>query len=301
MKSAATDPLYGPDNTSPELTDRHFGWTSKGGVCGVCKFRTGKDTKHNHFSSEFARQCKLKVKGKTLSCVTCRLQHSPELKEKRRVILMSSSTIFGAWNDVNSRNGVHIDHEVISNARIRTLRHIFCTVYAKSSVPCDVIIWAGMNNLKELSVAQIMDEYQMLLNNIVGANPLSTLVILPLVSPPMLAWLPGNGKRPVPLDDDTPDYLLTIKEINARIRIFNRHNAKHVPSVLDLATEGMRGSTTRNTEGKRVTAHHFQQWEGFNPAVPASKVTCLHLTKARSILIYRKIINYIREYIVKRD
>ena len=42
-----------------------------------------------------------------------------------------------------------------------------------------------------------MNEYAKLYNNMITFNPLSTLVILPLLFPPAMpiAWLPINGRR----------------------------------------------------------------------------------------------------------
>ena len=67
---------------------------------------------------------------------------------------------------------------------------------------------------------------------------------LTLMLPPALAWLPGDGQRPVS-EGTALNYMENIIELNESFKRFNLQYAKHTKSFISMEHEG-----TRTGKGK---------------------------------------------------
>ena len=107
---------------------------------------------HHHFSSWNTRRMfldmKVKDEARTYMCPIC---HVPELvvvpaSETRRIVL-SSSTMYGIWNQQMPADIVHFDIDSIVGGKVADMKRALLKNYLHMPNKVEVLVIAGLNNI----------------------------------------------------------------------------------------------------------------------------------------------------------
>ena len=133
-----------------------------------------------------------------------------------------------------------------------------------------------------------------LYSDILTNNTKCMIIIIPVMIPPKMAWLPGDGDIPDP--STYTNHLEKILELNSEIRRFNQQHAKHVSSIFDMEGEGVRtGSKKDPTTGKKLRSHIWTAWKEYDAADPATKTNLFQLSEAKKVAAFNRLLTYIHK------
>ena len=153
---------------------------------------------------------------------------------------------------------------------------------------------AGIYDLQD-TVDTIIKNVLRLYRDILQHNPLSTITVIPVMLPPAVAWLPGDG----PLPADHNNHLEKLLTLNETISKFNQDHAKHARSVISMEREGVRCGPAKDTDGKQRRAHIWTAWHGYSAGSPDSKLTLFALSENKNVAAFNRILSFIQQEIVK--
>ena len=159
----------------------------------------------------------------------------------------------------------------------------------------DVVIMAGLNDVSD-SQDVIVKNILRLYGDILEHNVHSTISVIPVMLPPSVAWLPGDGPPP----DGFTNHLDKLLELNKAIRLFNSDHAKHSRAIISMEGEGVRTGTSKCAiSGKNKRAHVWSAWEGFSADSPDTKQNLRELTAAKKVAAFKRILDFIKSEILK--
>ena len=203
----------------------------------------------------------LKTKGanghstRPIWCQICQTKHSdPNLDLKsRKKIVMGSSTLAHLWKCPDYRNPpFHIDFDCIIGGQIHDVHESFEKQYYDLSVPLDIILACGMNNVPtQDSAEQIILQFESLLGTIVSHSikhkhsKKNRVIICPLL------YAPKFCDNRLPPEEN---HLEKIIEVNQWIKEFNQENTN-----LQIAMDKL-GVEEVPKIGCSKVKHDYDQW-----------------------------------------
>ena len=232
---------------------------------------------HKHHSTSFFFK-QMQVRNKMADCPTC-LETHPPVNYGRIRLLSTSSTLHDVQftetfpnelNEVMSELGLapgsfHINIDSIPGGRIHNLSYSWFIGYSQQSLPCDVYVAAGLNDVKHLTADQFMERLESWKNMVMDhsvknqhMHP-STFAVSPILWAPRYYWHPSNPFSP-PLG--FVNYKSRIYNVNERIHSFN--NANDSPKAVALHTMG-----DRCVRGKSITK--WTSWREYHREVPVGR------------------------------
>ena len=158
----------------------------------------------------------------------------------------------------------------------------------------DVIIMAGIYDLQD-PVDTIVKNILRLYGDILEHNHHSTITVLPVMLPPAVAWLPGDG----PLPADHNNHLEKLLELNKTIMLFNKDHAKHARSIISMEREGVRCGPHKDTDGKLRRGHIWSAWDGYSADNADTRCSLWTLTEKKKVAAFNRILLFIKNEITK--
>ena len=155
ITTMTSGPRAGPPSTPSGSRRQGSGRDS----CKICSFlQKAPDTKkqvfHDHFSSKHLRELldvEFSLSG-SYFCPSCKCHHAPYPTERTKIVL-SDSTMHNFFappavtNTTYEGDTQHTDYLTISGATLKTIFHAFQLEYSHHTMPMDVVVIAGYNNL----------------------------------------------------------------------------------------------------------------------------------------------------------
>ena len=259
-------------------------------ICNLCS-SANVQVRHRHFSSRFHQElCGAVRPVDKFWCVTCRRQHEVGSPTRMKLVL-SSSTLNNTWESEDfAGDEVHVEYETIPGAQIPDLTNAFLTRFGNQTIPIDVVVVCGLNDVKNHDLETVRLRFATL-RGVVLSNPktngkdfANTCTICPLLQPPQYVWYPDNGPEP-PHYDNKLEFFLKINEWLAEDN--SKHGMTCVPAIFK---HGRRMMKVRNKSGQveRVVHHRWNHWR---ESVPRRM---LHLVDARRVVVLKEINRYIK-------
>ena len=136
--------------------------------CNLCSFlqpppEVPRAVYHRHWSSkEIRRVCGSEKSGQSYLCPTCGesgalgKMHKPNETERLKILVSSSTMHEYFYGGKYTGDKIHIDYVTIPGATIQILEKAWRRDYEAEKRPMDVIVVAGLNNVKNETVARIM-------------------------------------------------------------------------------------------------------------------------------------------------
>lgn len=266
-------------------------------LCRICSHKqlppqTPKAVIHHHFSSkELRRTAGIVNSGEVYLCPTCEENGTPGKKheantEDRIKVALSSSTLHEFWMDGQySGDSIHIDWVTSPGATIQSLRTMWRHDYGDERKPQDIVVIAGLNNIKNEDADKIMKRIKDFTNEVMEQsvklhhpNP-STISFATLIYPPQFCWFPADGPEPY---DGYVNKLAMMRALNDRIIAHNDRVFVQQKILYKKLTEGeiytrsraprfhtygLRKTTVTWTNGRRVgtTGHRWEHWRTSEP------------------------------------
>ena len=275
---------------------------SQSAPCQICS-KPGREVSHRHFSSKFGRII-CGVENKTSTCLyhcpSCMKSHAT-ITTNRIKLVISDSTLHVFWAPpgeeiaVYSGDKDHKDYITIPGAKIAQLHDAFVAEYGKEQRGIDVVLVAGLNDVKrnysrDWIVYSYRNMYDAVMTQAAKNHPeiKNTFAVATLLYPPQLAWFEDNGPLPYP---EYQNNLEKIDWINEEIRKDNIEVLK-TPNAPRLHTLGVR---TDNRERKdkygNVVIHHTKahRWGEWREADPANM---LHLSNKKRVVMAKMVAKY---------
>ena len=172
---------------------------------------------------------------------------------------------------------MHVDYVTSPGARIEQLEMMWLIDYGEEKLPMDVLMIAGVNNIRSDSVAKFMERCHSFNATVMKQNSKNTYRVATLLMPPRLCWFEANGPLPGPGYDNQ---LEKVEEMNRQLVIFNNDQFAIQHKLYKSVGNGKAGSRDRApmfhcfgvrfTNGERE--HRMEKWR---EELPAMK---LHLT-----------------------
>ena len=252
-----------------------YGSNNKKDPCRLCNRTEFKNKFHYHLSTMEARSVILASHSVRSFCVTCKKKHSFQTNNRLKV-LVSSSTMHGAYQHQDYQADFHIDQLTIPGATTRMARLNFQLDYEDIRTDMDVLVVIGLNDVKRTSIKSLRAEVRLWKNwmEIHGTkhNLRHTLAFTETLRPPQYVWFKQDGPTP----SNHVCYEQKLKDINA---IFRAHNDEvfQPNMVLSLHNDGRRGLK----KGKEK--HLWNLWR------EEDKGNMLHLSDSARVSVLKRI------------
>ena len=257
--------------------------------CDICSehksiiYPVPKVVQHNHFSSLRYRIDASTDRWGQFFCPNCRITPHSHKSGTRYPILLTSSTL-NNWHGKRYENGYdgdlfHLDSIGIPGAKIEDLIHALSAEYGASHRPLDVLLCAGLNDIRHgLSAASIMSKIKVLAN-LVETIEDSTIAVCTLPIPPSMS---GNYNN---MGD-------TIIQLNHSIKDFNNSfyytQAWRSPQFHTWGRSGIKLNTSDNPRNllQAMPRHRSAQWREEDPN------SQLHLSDATRLRMGKAVLSY---------
>lgn len=196
-------------------------------ACKICS-DSKKQIEHGHFSSEYKRLEAIKNSKTLYFCHSCKQTHGVAIQSRRRKVVLCDSTLHNAFTDLKIKRYFHMDIDSIPGAKVWDLERAFTQTYAKDSTPVDIVLIAGINQIKSQSVKEIMASYKSISEALMKHShdnshkcP-NTVTISTLLYPPKFCDF-RESSHPIFPSHLTPktNLLSKIDQINQEINNFN--------------------------------------------------------------------------------
>ena len=212
--------------------------TYKDSLCNMCS-DSSNSKYHHHFSSTSIRRMFMNQGSeaiKTYMCPICKILEPVDIppKETRRVLL-SSSTMYGIWDQLMPANTVHFDIDSVVGGKVRDMTTALRKNYLHMPNRLEILVIAGINNIgageKADSILREMEELKQVVKEhstkwnhsppsyvafctVILAPKYCTLYVPPSPPEPEIAcWVPGPNFR---------DHYKEIKSLNDGIIELNK-------------------------------------------------------------------------------
>ena len=257
--------------------------------CRPCHNRFNITTHHRHHSTYYFHKTSEYLGSTSVNCPTCKVHHPIQQERDRTVVLYTSSTLHNTYLQPEVRWPFHIDVESICGAKLYDLYQAWTATYRLEPGPVDLIIVAGLNDVRTTSVQDFTNTLNHWYFTLKDNNDSSTMRICKLMRPPSLAWFPANGPQP---DLPYTNHLDKINLINSQIDHFNRLNS--IDQVIGFSNEGCRAGKKRHRGGAPAISHVLHQWREADQGM----ASCLHLRDKERANMTRKLARYIQHYML---
>lgn len=266
---------------------REYGSPTKHFPCRVCAPLTTIPIYHRHHSTMFFHNTMAQRQEKSIDCPTCKENHPIDSDKKRLIVVFSTSCLHNTFLNNVVKTPFHINIETIAGGTIDLLRCNFAQLYWNVQIPMDVVAVAGLNDVQNLELDQLLDNIVLFKRNVLEQNKSNTFTMARLMRPPKYAWFPNNGPEPKPHYGKYINHLEKINDLNSLIDKLNKPNGH--TGTLGFQNEGTRGHTKRDAEGNRITTyrHMFNQWREDRPEL------MLHLTEEKRAAMFMKLVKFI--------
>ena len=139
--------IYGPDPFPVTHPLYEYGSPYTFAPCTVCSIRHGERIIHRHHSSIYFAENTLRLYGPTIKCPTCKIQHDGQAGE-RTIALFTTSTLHNVYLEPELRMSFHMDIESICGGKTVQLYKAWKVGYKNITKPQDIIVLAGLNDVK---------------------------------------------------------------------------------------------------------------------------------------------------------
>ena len=223
-------------------------------------------------------------------------------------ICLSSSTLHEFWIEGwYGGDKTHIDWLTSPGATIQSLEYMFRLDYHHEKKGMDVLLVAGLNNVKNESVDTIMERIRAFGDTVITQaeeyhpEQPSTFHVATLPYPSQFCWFPADGPLPYQNYDNK---LAMMEELNWKIAAYNQEMFDRQIKLYErlgggktykvclapkFHTYGIRTSSFTNKRGKNVTVS-THRWEWWRSTEPRSRM--LHLDDLRRNSMGSAVNNY---------
>lgn len=256
--------------------------------CPVCRPLSSIPTYHRHYSTKTLYNNMLSRQEETVDCMVCKTNHPIKSKEERLIIFFSTSTVHNVVLEEEVKSPHHFNIETICGGTIDLLRRNFSLLYYEEKTPMDIILSAGLNDLKDEEDV-IMHNLFLFKRDVLGQNKDNTFYAIKLLRPPMYCWFPKNGTMPEMRGSQPYENMLEkVNRLNDIITKLNKPLGYNSQTSFEFL--GLRGHK-KTRDGQRVVVHEhmLDRWREYDRG-PAS---CLHLDDKLRVVAFKKIISHI--------
>ena len=136
-------------------------------ICRICTDPKEKwPVKHGHFSSEVFRRDSIANNQTNYFCPTCKKVHGVAPQQKRKKIVLSSSTLHNAISHLDVKNLIHMDVESIPGAKVWDMQRTFRRIYSKDPTPVDIVLVCGLNQIQSQSAGGVISSYRSIIQDV---------------------------------------------------------------------------------------------------------------------------------------
>ena len=271
---------------NPISLKSEYGSPTKNWPCRVCAPLGGNVPFHRHHSTQFMYNQLLRRKEDMVNCPTCKVRHNIHLGEKRRIIVLSTSTLHNTFLNPVCKSSFHFDLETVCGGRLQQLHKLWQHYYNKPGPPMDVVISAGLNDVARMLPDQFLSLAEKFRSDVMLNNTDNTFTMVGLMFPPKLTWFPYNASSP---PQGHIDYREAFTTINEQLRILSVYPDNWV----SFESEGCRSIKRRDpATGKKVsvTQHNLSAtyWREY-PHLDRA----LHLAEPKRAMLISRITRYL--------
>ena len=220
-------------------------------VCTMCS-DSQKTRRHPHFSTTSIRRLFLEQKGdpnpeheRTFMCPICKqLELCLFPPSQTRRIVLTDSTMCGAWNKALPSDTIHFDMDSIVGGRVQDLTTALMKNYLHLPNRVEIIVMAGINNIGDGDTAQQIVRYMRVMKQIVKEHSIKwkheprsyvSFCTVPVAPKFCSLYIPPNPTQPEALEwIPAPNFVNRydeVKKLNDMIIQLNQEEGQDLKNV----------------------------------------------------------------------
>ena len=220
-------------------------------VCTMCS-DSQKIRRHPHFSTTSIRRMFLEQKGdtdpeheRTFMCPICKqLELCVFPPSQTRRIVLTDSTMYGAWNKALPSGTIHFDMDSIVGGRVQDLTTALMKNYLHLPNRVEIIVMAGINNIGDGDTAEQIVRYMRVMKQIVKEHTLKwkheprsyvSFCTVPVAPKFCSLYIPTNPRQPEALEwIPAPNFVNRydeVKKLNDMVIQLNQEEGQDLKNV----------------------------------------------------------------------